>query len=89
MQIIILAHFFLTPAGLDYRAVSDFVIFQPMEQVKEYDVEFFDDNMVEIGVETYSVVLAFAVGIEVMEGFSLGIARTTIFLRDINSKLNG
>lgn len=75
----------LTAAGFDYLAVDDVIIFEPSQQVMEYDLEFFDDETVEVGVETFSVMLDLVPDLNTVDDLTLGITMATIFIRDINS----
>ena len=78
---VIMLHFcFLV--GEDFRDVDDFVIFAPMEQVKEYDVEIFDEEKVEGIQEMFFVVLEFLPDRERVPGLTLGQSTATVFIID-------
>ena len=69
--------------------MDDYVIFAPMEQVREYDVEIFDDQKVEPNLEMFFVVLEFLPD-ELRErvrnpGLTLGQSMASIFIVDANS----
>ena len=69
--------------------MDDYVIFAPMEQVREYDVEIFDDQKVEPNLEMFFVVLEFLPD-RLRErvrnpGLSLGQSMANIFIIDANS----
>ena len=69
--------------------MDDYVIFAPMEQVREYDVEIFDDQKVEPNLEMFFVVLEFLPD-ELRErvrnpGLTLGQSTTSILIIDANS----
>ena len=64
----------------------DYVIFAPAEQVREYDVEIFNDEKVETKLEIFFVVLEFLPDRERVPGLTLGQATASIFIIDVNSK---
>jgi hypothetical protein len=69
--------------------VDDYVIFAPMEQVREYDVEIFDEQKVEPNLEMFFVVLEFLPD-RLRErvhnpGLTLGQSTASIFIIDTNS----
>lgn len=66
--------------------MDDYIIFAPMEQVREYDVEIFDDEKVETNLEMFFVVLEFLPDRERAPGLTLGQSRATIFIKDSNGK---
>lgn len=66
--------------------MSDFIIFAPGEQVKEYDVEIFDDEKVEMPLEMFHIVLTLLPGQESTIDVSLSRAMASIFIRDTNSR---
>ena len=86
---LIMIPFLFTIAGEDYRSVDDYVIFAPMEQVREYDVEVFDEQKVEPNLEMFFVVLEFLPD-RLRErvrnpGLTLGQSKANVFIIDINS----
>ena len=69
--------------------MDDYVIFAPMEQVREYDVEIFDEQKVEPNLEMFFVVLEFLPD-RLRErvrnpGLTLGQSIASIFIIDANS----
>lgn len=66
--------------------MDDYVIFAPMEQVREYDVEIFDEEKVEANLEMFFVVLEFLPDRERAPGLTLGQSTASIFIIDINSE---
>lgn len=65
----------------------DYVIFAPAEQVREYDVEIYNDEKVETKLEMFFVVLEFLPDRErVPAGLTLDQATASIFIIDVNSK---
>ena len=69
--------------------MDDYVIFAPMEQVREYDVEIFDEQKVEPNLEMFFVVLEFFPD-RLRErvrnpGLTLGQSIASIFIIDANS----
>ena len=66
--------------------MDDYIIFAPMEQVREYDVEIFDEEKVEDNLEMFFVVLEFLPDRVRVPGLILGQSLASIFIIDINSK---